>query len=323
MSAKKSDTAVAEAPASRGGLLGLLRGNARWLLFVGVFVAVCAVGWKMLWESVREQVISAVDNRIDPEQIEITPLPAWIHTDLKAEVMRDASLDGPLSLLDPELTVHVARAFALHPWVAKVERVSKQAPAGVAVELIYRRPVAMVEVPGPALLPVDADGVLLPTADFSPTEALHYLRIAEITTSPLGPVGTRWSDTHVAGAARIAAVLLEDWETLKLYQIVSAARQVDASGVESDTYELYTRERTRVDWGRPPGAETGTEAKAAQKVERLRNYAAQHGGSLEDPTGPQRLDVRSASSLTVAPRPPVQTLPEANLTPQQRPGVLK
>ncbi|HEY1784730.1 MAG TPA: hypothetical protein VGG30_04245, partial [Pirellulales bacterium] len=286
MSAKKSDAAVADPPASaRGGLFGLLRGNARWLLFIGVFVGASVMGWKMLWESVREQVISAVDNRIDPEQIEMTPLPAWIHTDLKAEVVRDASLDGPLSLLDPELTVRVAHAFALHPWVAKVQRVSKRSPAGVAVDLIYRRPVAMVEFPGPSLLPVDGDGVLLPTADFSPTEALHYVRIAEISTSPIGPVGTRWGDTHVTGAAQIAAALIDDWETLKLYQIVAAARQVDASGVESDAYELYTRERTRVDWGRPPGAETGTEAKTAQKIDRLRSYAAQHGGSLEDPTG--------------------------------------
>jgi hypothetical protein len=154
--------------------------------------------------------------------------------------------------------------------------------------------------------------VLLPTRDFSPTEALNYLRIAEIATSPLGPVGTRWGDTHVTGGAKIAAALLEDWEALKLYKIVSAARQVDAGGAESDTYELYTRERTRVDWGRPPGAETGTEAKAAQKIDRLRSYAAQHGGSLEDPAGPQRLDVRSASSLIVAPRPAIQTLPESN-----------
>ena len=65
-----------------------------------------------------------------------------------------------------------------------------------------------------------------------------------------------------------------------------------------------------VDWGHPPGAETATEAKAAKKIERLQSYAAEHGGSLEDPAGPQRLDVRSSSSLTVTPRPAIQTLSE-------------
>ena len=59
MSAKKSDASVAEAPARpRGGLWELVRGNARWIALVGVFVAVCVVGWKMLWEAVREQVIT-------------------------------------------------------------------------------------------------------------------------------------------------------------------------------------------------------------------------------------------------------------------------
>ena len=198
----------------------------------------------------------------------------------------------------------------MHPWVAKVQRVSKRSPAGVEVELDYRRPVAMIVVAGPMLLPVDGEGVLLPTADFSPQEAQHYPRIAEIKTSALGPVGTRWGDTHVTGGAQIAAALLEDWEALKLHQVVPAARQVDSLGVESDTYELCTREGTRVDWGHPPGAEIANEAKAAKKIERLRSYAAQHGGSLEDPSGPQRLDVRSASSLLVAPRPPIQTLPD-------------
>ena len=82
----------------------------------------------------------------------------------------------------------------------------------------------MVVVPGPALLPVDGDGVLLPTADFSPQEAQHYPRIAEIKTSALGPVGTRWGDTHVTGGARIAAALLNDWESLKLFQIVPGER---------------------------------------------------------------------------------------------------
>ena len=112
MSPKKSDSSVAEAPARPRGLWGLVRDNARWIAFVGVFIGLSVVGWKMLWEAVREQVMSAADYRVDPEQIEMTALPAWIHTDLKAEVLRDASLDGPLSLLDPELTIRVAHAFA-------------------------------------------------------------------------------------------------------------------------------------------------------------------------------------------------------------------
>ena len=62
--------------------------------------------------------------------------PAWIHTDVKAEVIRNASLDAALSVLDDNLTVNIAQAFALHPWVAKVTRVSKHHPARVKVEVV-------------------------------------------------------------------------------------------------------------------------------------------------------------------------------------------
>ena len=239
---------------------------------------------------------------------------------LKAEVIRDASLDSSLSTLDPELTMRVAQAFRLHPWVAKVQRVSKQYPAAVKVELVYRRPAAMVEVPGPALLPVDAEGVVLPTDDFSPLDARHYPRIAEIKTSPLGPVGTRWGDTRVSGAASVAAAVADQWERLGLHHIVPSGRQSGApGGRETDAYELFTNAGTRIDWGRPPGAEISGEAMAAGKVAALLEYAQAHGGSLDDAGKPQRLDVRPVSGMLVAPRPAIQSLPRqpVELPPEQ------
>src|SRR4029079_16323895 len=108
--------------------------------------------------------------------------PAWIRTDIKNEVLREASFTGPLSLLDGELTIRVASAFATHPWIASVQRVSKHFPSGLDVEVAYRRPVAMVEVTDGAL-PVDAEGVVLPTTDFKPGEADRYPRIGGGQTS--------------------------------------------------------------------------------------------------------------------------------------------
>jgi hypothetical protein len=319
MSAKKNDSAVLDdKPAkSAGGLPSLLRANIRWIVALAVIGGGCAYGWKVLWEQVREHVVASPDYRLDSTSIEITPLPEWIHADLKAEVVRDASLDGSLSTLDPELTMRIAQAFRQHAWVAKVDRVSKQYPAAVKVELVYRRPVAMVEVPGPALLPVDAEGVVLPTEDFSPLDARHYPRIGEIKTSPSGPVGTRWGDTRVSGGALVAAAIAENWEPLALNHIVPSGRQGTAAGVrETDAYELYTKAGTRIDWGRPPGAEISGEAPAASKIASLVDYAAKHGGSLDDPKKPQRLDVRPLSGLIVAARPAIQALPK---TPVQLP----
>ncbi len=317
MTAKKNDseTPGEKTPKSSGGLGGFVHNNARWMIALAVIAGICAYGWNMLWEQVREHVAAASDYQLDPETIEITPPPEWIHANLRAEVIRDASLDGSLSVLDPELTVRIARAFGLHPWVAKVERVSKRYPAAVQVDLIYRRPVAMVEVPGPALLPVDAEGVLLPTDDFSPADARHYPRIAEIKTSPIGPVGTRWGDTRVAGAALVAAALGEHWDALKLNHIVPSGRQSTSPGArETDAYELYTKAGTRIDWGRPPGAEIPGEASAASKIACLLEYASKHGDSLDNAAKPQRLDVRPSSGLVIAARPAIQPLSDAPKT---------
>ncbi len=314
MSAKKNDSALLDEKPfkSAAGLTGFLRANARWIIAVVLIGGACAFGWKMLWEQVRDHVGASPDYRLDPTAIEIAPaLPAWIHADLKAEVIRDASLDGSLSTLDPELTMRIAQAFRLHPWVAKVERVSKQFPAAVKVELVYRRPAAMVEVPGPALLPVDAEGVVLPTEDFSPLDARHYPRISEIKTSPIGPMGTRWGDTHVTGAAGVAAAIAEHWEGLALHHIVPSGRQATTpGGRETDAYELYTKAGTRIDWGRPPGAEISGEAPADSKIAALLEFAAKHGGSLDDPKKPHRLDVRPISGLVVVARPAIQPLPK-------------
>ena len=85
-----------------------------------------------------------------PERIATTPQPAWIHGDVRGDVLSTLSPDRPLSLLDDNLAEHVVSRFRLHPWVAKVNRVQKYHPARVKVDVTYRRPVCMVN----GLLPV-------------------------------------------------------------------------------------------------------------------------------------------------------------------------
>ncbi len=164
------------------------------------------------WRGVGEEVLSSAPYWLTVEQVAVTPTPAWIHCDVRADVFRDASLDGPLSILESDLVERLADAFSLHPWVKKVVRIRKYHPAAVTVEVVYRRPACMVLVkPNPSdpksigLLPVDDEGVLLPSGDFSPIEAARYPRLAGVDSVPQGPVGTRWGDARVAGAPRSPA----------------------------------------------------------------------------------------------------------------------
>src|SRR5262249_40387228 len=156
-------------------------------------------------------VESQPEYRVATKDIEIPAAPAWIRADVKTEAIRQGGLPPQLSILDPHLQQRLEQAFGLHAWVAHVENVRTSYPARICVDLQYRRPVAMVEVYG-GLLPIDIDGVLLPTEDFSPQEAQTYPRICGVRSSPLGPLGTRWDDPSVEAAAHLGEYLKSRWQ---------------------------------------------------------------------------------------------------------------
>lgn len=267
--------------ATRPGRLGLLA-----LAIAGSLAGAGAFAWR----HVDDYVLTGPQYRLSPEQVFITPTPDWIRTDIKAEVLRDASLDNGPSILEAELVERVASAFAMHPWVAQVERVTKHHPARVDVRLVYRRPVAMVEVPG-GLYPVDVEGVLLPSADFSPADARNYPRVSNVQTIPIGPVGTYWGDARVRGAARIGVAVAEAWSELGLARIVPLASP-SASATDGGVFEIYTKGQTRIIWGHEPGAESAGEPRAEAKLAVLRSLMQQHG-TLDHEALPQ-IDLRQA-----------------------------
>ena len=274
----------------------LLTSPRRTPTAIAMLLALAVVVVALVWNHVKEHVRDSGRYTVTLEQINVTPLPAWIHTDVRADVFRNASLDAPRSTLDDDdLADRIARAFSLHPWVAKVVRV---APATwrlddrprIDVELVYRRPVCMVESRG-ELLPVDVEGVLLPSGDFSPNEKLAYPCLWGIETSPLAPVGQRWGDGRVVEGAEIAAALAAAWQPLRLFRIQPAPRIVPAAAVEN-SYTLFTRAGTRIFWGLAPSTKAIDEPSAAEKVARLLQYVAERG-TLEGRDGPQQLDVRN------------------------------
>jgi hypothetical protein len=266
---------------------------------VPLFVMVTMVfggGWYLTWRAVRQDVLSSVAYRLTPDAVEITPVPEWIHKqekDICREVFRDASLDPPLSILDDGLVERVRSALALNPWVAKVLSVRKYHPARVKVDLVYRQPVCVVEI-GTERHPVDADGILLPSEDLSVTEAALYPRLVGIETWPGTPLGSRWNDPRVAGAAEIAHAFGAAWAALGLERIVPIPQPgTDRSG--NCTYELVTRGGTRASWGRAPSSAPG-EPSPAEKVGKLQEYFKQHG-TLEGTKGPQQFDLTRSGAI--------------------------
>ncbi len=277
------------------------RGKA--LVVIGV-VGLLAWGAQAVWQSAAPIVAARERYLIPADRIIMTEPPAWIVAEVREQVIHTAGLDRRLSILDPAFPETVRNAFALHPWIASVNRIEKLVPAGVQVDVTYRQPVAVIETPfgdTRLLLPVDRRGVHLPADDVPLIRRQYLPRITGIVGQP--PVGQRWEDPRVAGAVEIAALLGDVWEALHLQEITPSTRpEVKVTGseeVQYFVYELVARGGTRIQWGPAPQARAPGDDAFAVKLQRLNECVKQYG-PLDSIDSPGTINVRG--SLQVGPR---------------------
>jgi hypothetical protein len=270
----------------------LLRPQNRGLVLTAIVVVAAIGGAVSAWQRWGESSLRSGEYSVTAEQIIVPPQPTWIHANIKTEVLRSAGFTRA-QLGDRKLVEHLAQAFALHPWVAKVVRVEKRYPAQVLVELQYRRPVLAVKVDARGeqnLLVIDENAVLLPSSDFSPSQARGYLRIMGEGESP-GIYGAPWGSERIAGAARLAAAWGERWQPLHLYWIVATR---PASG--ELLFELRTADdKVRVVWGASPGHESKAEPTATQKIAAVEQYVHDKG-PLDRDGGASVIDLRELAA---------------------------
>lgn len=238
---------------------------------LAVIAAAAVAGWQ-LWLGSADAVRAHPDLVLFPEAVEVRGVAPWVRGDLRAEALRNASLDGGLPLDDPQLPQRLERAFTMHPWVRQVERVTLREPAAATIEVRCREPVAMVGVPG-GLLAVDAEGVVLPSADFTAESAAEYPRVVNVQSSPLGVEGSRWGDPLVHDAAAVAAAIGPEWKQLGLREL----RAADAP--QGRIWELVGPDDRTIRFGSAPGQEQAGEPAAAVKLGRLRALAKEPAGS--------------------------------------------
>jgi len=232
-------------------------------------------------------------------QFRVTEPPAWVPETLVAQALERARIPQDVSLLDEDLVEKIAAAFRAHPWVEEVVGVRKGSSAGIEVELHYRKPVAMVRTAA-GLFPVDAGGVLLPAADFSPGDVRRYPLIDNVRTIPRGGEGAAWGDPLVASAARLADVLGESWSRLELGSIYVPDAPAEPGAVLDPIFELRTPGGTRIIWGRAPGSGHPGELSPEQKIGRLEKYRADFG-RFDQPHGPYEIDIRHWQEISRRP----------------------
>jgi hypothetical protein len=286
-------------------LHGLLKfsSGTRTVLLMAVLAALFVGGAVYAWHLVRGRVLASTDYAVGPGQIEVPPMPDWIHkTDIVGDVYRELSREKKLSILDDDLASRTSAAFGRHPWVAHVKEVRKLPSGRLKVELIYRRPVCMVAVAGLAApIPVDAEARILPLGGFSPVEIAKYPRLIGVDQGPAGTVGDRWGDSRVVGGAEIGEALLPVWEKMKLRSIEPyapaenglAGRMPPAARGRLGEYHFVVRSQSglQILWGPSPALNAPGEPARERKVQKLEQFFAEHG-SLDVPQGPKTLDLR-------------------------------
>lgn len=216
------------------------------------------------------------------EAIELVPAPPAALRDgaggILARVRERAKIDGPIRLLDQDLR-ELGLSFAKHsPWIAKVERVERLYPRRVVVRVVYREPVARVDLDATRFLVVGDDGVVIPDEEVRPSVAANLLRLKDIAVPPEDLPG------HYLGADRDGNVPPEITSAVRLARFLHEADGVTGSprivsvNLKRGPGHLLakTRRNLWVHWRNAPGEEAEDEPKAAQKLERLIRWEEEH-----------------------------------------------
>ncbi len=273
------------------------------LLFaVGTLVVLGYFGWYYYGADHLDQAFYSL--RL--EKLVVTPQPPWIKSPIAEEVYQNGRLDR-ISLLDPRATASVARAFETNHWVKTTSRVSKSVGNRVSVDLIYRRPVAMVfyenhkndldpNAVKQGFYPIDNEGTVLPRGDFSEEDVWNYFMIFAQDARPAGDVGWPYGDVRITEALRLCEFLQPQHDAFQLQEVWVQHDNL-ASGSSPWSLTVRTRDRTReIIWGHAPRAEGTGELPAEEKLRRLVTWLKQ-----PLPTSPgevHRIDLRSSTSTT-------------------------
>ncbi len=270
----------------RGGLAGLLKrvpGGA--LIFAVLPLAILSyLGWYYYGAEHLDHALYSL--RV--ENIELTQQPDWVPEDLVKEVYLGRGLER-ISLLGPQACPLIAQAFEAHHWIKATPRVSKSYGGKVQVEVVYRKPLAMVvvlretkqppeveaiesiEIPELGFLPLDTSGVLLP--NFELNNAYEYFVIIAPGAKLSGELGKPSGDPGVAAALTLCELLEPIRSGLSLRRVY-VSRNFNSTSLQPWLLALSTGDGRRIVWGHPPGYEAGGEPPAADKIQRMRNWLA-------------------------------------------------
>lgn len=240
---------------------------------------------------------------LQKKNLAITEQPAWIKSNVLDEVYENHRLDR-ISLLDPSANATIAQAFETHDWVKSASRVVKVTGGQVSVDLVFRRPAAMVyyepelntneidSVRKPGFYPIDEDGIILPTRDFDSAAVWDYFLIYPQDSRPALDVGMAFGNASINEAIVLSQFLIDVRESLGL-QKIWIDRDVSV-GPSPWSMTVVTKDKHQIRWGHAPGFETSGELSASVKREQLISLLTQWRKSTG---GPMRANLMTGGDI--------------------------
>ena len=276
----------------------------RQIFFTILVVALFAGIWFGLWSVWKNELLRSEQYQLHSAQFHLPPPLPWIPETLVRDVLLTAKFDSDESVLDAKLPEKLAAAFQANPWVLKVQKVQIQYPAEIFVELDYRSPVCLVELPeGNGFYPVDSQGVLLPTDYFTqgtPEEIAEkmdaFVHVTDTPSNPIGSFGDTWGNSAVEKAAQIAALLGEDAKPWGIVAIrIIADKRTDEFALSRPTqpprFQLFAANGRLFDWGTFDSSPDNPQLPSLDedaKKEKLRHLIQQYGTLANVPDIPTR-----------------------------------
>ena len=161
----------------------------------GLIAAAVVFGLVRLGQLARDWLTQRQHYTIKFADLRCETPPGMDRATFLGQVQYYGSLPDQINVLEPGLVNRLQAAFALHPWVERVEGVNLRGPDGPTVRLVIRTPALAV---GGRV--VDRFGILLPAG--TSTEGLRVYPAD--APPPTGRDGTPWGDPKVEAAARKA-----------------------------------------------------------------------------------------------------------------------
>jgi hypothetical protein len=172
--------------------------------------------------------------------------PAWGGPGLLDPVLDRLEDLGTINLFDPRFEERIRDALLDLPCVASVNAIQKRWPSRYGVDVILRRPVAVV-LEGERRIPVTGGGVVLPAGPYAHASR-GLLEIRGVPQAPPRP-GHVWQSAELASGLETVAQLSPHLDELAPLEL--ACVDVTGAGTARTGVYLYGGEGITVRWGRP------------------------------------------------------------------------